>query len=191
MLRRKAVLKREHVKPGSQRQLAGQNAGVPQLAAGVAAAVAVQNGVAAVMAVLQADPLGGDAPHCQAVAADADARRDEPRKQLLRGSLALQILGRRRGVVADAVHGLDGPHHRAEVVGVLLLLGHQRFDDSFEPLAQIVFSSGHGSSLQLGQQPRPYGAQQRRMCGGQAAQAVDFVQRRENPTPGIAIVNQF
>ena len=29
------------------------------------------------------------------------------------------------------------------------------------------------------------------MCGGQAAQAVDFVQRRENPTPGIAIVNQL
>ena len=75
----------------------------------------------------------------------------------------------------------DGPHHRAEVVGVLLLLGHQRFDDSLEPLAQIIFPSGHGSSLQLGQQPRPYGAQQRRMCGGQAAQAVDFCSAAGKP----------
>ena len=108
MLGRKAILKREHVKPGGKRQLAGQNAGIAQLAAGVAAAVAVQNRVVAVMAVLQADPLGGDTAHRQAVIADADAWRDQPPKQLLRGALVLQILRRGRGMVADAVYGLDG-----------------------------------------------------------------------------------
>ena len=36
---------------------------------------------------------------------------------------------------------LDGAHHRAEVIGVLLLLGHQRLDDGFQPLAEVVLFS--------------------------------------------------
>ena len=41
MLRRKAVLKGQHIKAGGKGELAGQNTGVAQLAAGVATAMAV------------------------------------------------------------------------------------------------------------------------------------------------------
>ena len=88
----KAVFKRKHIVPGTQCQLAGKNPRIPQLPAGVAAAVAVQHRVAAVMPVFQADPFGGQTVDIQRIAADAQGGGHQLGKQLLRGALMLQVL---------------------------------------------------------------------------------------------------
>ena len=45
-------------------------------------------------------------------------------------------------------------------------------DDILQALAEVCFFSGHNGSLQAGQQPRPYSAQQRRVDGVSLAVAV-------------------
>ena len=107
-----------------QRQLAGEDAGVAQLAAGVTAAVAVQNGVAAVVAHFQRHPLGRDVPgDGEGVRLDGDGGGHQLGEQFLRIALAFQILRLGGAAAGDAMHRLDGPHHGADVHLVLPFRG--------------------------------------------------------------------
>lgn len=157
--RGKAVFKGQHVAAAGQSQLACQDAGIAQLAAGIAAPVAVQYHMAAVMALLDADPLGRDGADVERRCLDPDGRRHQLGKQFLSGALAFQVLGFGGAAAGDRVHRLDGPHHGAERIIVLSPLGDELTESRSQAgrrVALLFFchgrflSSGYGETLSGG-----------------------------------------
>ena len=119
MLRGEAVLEGEHLPAGDVGQLGGQNTGIAQVAAGIAAPVAVEDGPAAVVAPVGTHPGAVHAVQLKGLPAHASHGGHQTAQQLLPLALLLQILhihGLRRG---GGVNGLEGAHEGVQAAGLV------------------------------------------------------------------------
>ena len=109
-----AVFKGQDLKAGNVGEFGSQRPGIPQVAAGVAAAMAVEDGAAAVVSTAGADPGGAHAVQREGFPAHPGHGCDETAQNHLTLSLTLQIFrlhGLRRG---GGVYGFQGAHHGTE-----------------------------------------------------------------------------
>ena len=141
VLRGEAVLEGEHLPAGDVGQLGGQNTGIAQVAAGIAAPVAVEDGPAAVVAPVGTHPGAVHAVQLKGLPAHARHGGHQTAQQLLPLALLLQILhihGLRRG---GGVNGLEGAHEGVQAAGLVGLALLRRAAGQLD-VDTVLFHSG-------------------------------------------------
>ena len=133
MLGRETVFKAQHVVARDVRELGCEHARVAEVAARVAAAVAVENGVTAAVRSLEPHPRGVHAAERKFLVVHAGHRRGQPAEDLLTAALMLQLLLGHGLGRARAVQRLERAHQRIEAraLGLVFLL--------FQRKVQLVF----------------------------------------------------
>ena len=114
MLRCQPVFKAQGFPARGMGELGGQGTGIAQVAAGIAAAVAVENDLVGIVTPLRLYPGSLHTVQLKRLPTHADHGGDQSPQQLLTGSLALQILlghGFRRGGRVDR---FERAHHQGQ-----------------------------------------------------------------------------
>ena len=113
-LRGQTVFKGQYIKPRSLGQLGGQDLGIAQVAAGVAAAMAVENGVLFLVGPLQTGPGGGNGTDLKGFPDHAGHGGGQIAQDLLAPALLFEVLFVEDLRQTGRVEGLQHPHGRVQ-----------------------------------------------------------------------------